>query len=371
MFKLKYVALALSAALALAGCSSPKHEPAELVKITPIINVTEEWSKNVSSSESFLYPTIASEAVYAAGGKTLYRMDVNNGNVLWTVDLDSPVTGGVGSDGYYTAVATEDGKLTVVDSDGAKLWDYALTSKLQGPPVVVQDMVIVRTADTRITALKASTGEVQWTYQRTQPALTVRVPTVMTAMQNVLFAGQPNGHMVVLDIGSGQQVFEFPVGQPKGITEVERLIDVVGAPAMDGNMFCASAYQGAVTCVDTQNGQMLWTKRADAVSGPAIDSENVYVVETDGVVQAFYRESGELRWTNDTMKYRGLSSPVVVPGGMAVGDEEGYIHVLSPRTGEEIGRTRLSGAIVVPPVPYLNGAVFQTQKGDVAYVVTR
>lgn len=181
MFKLKYVALALTAALALAGCSSPKHEPAELVKITPVINVTEEWSKNVSSTESFLYPTIASEAVYAAGGKTLYRMDVNNGNVLWTVDLDSPVTGGVGSDGYYTAVAAEDGKLTVVDSDGAKLWDYALTSKLQGPPVVVQDMVIVRTADTRITALKASTGEVQWTYQRTQPALTVRVPTVMTA----------------------------------------------------------------------------------------------------------------------------------------------------------------------------------------------
>lgn len=65
-----------------------------------------------------------------------------------------------------------------------------------------------------------------------------------------------------------------------------------------------------------------------------------------GEVQAFYRESGEQRWSNKTMLYRGLSAPVVFPGAVAVGDEDGYVHFLSPRTGEEMARVRLSGPIV-------------------------
>lgn len=90
-----------------------------------------------------------------------------------------------------------------------------------------------------------------------------------------------------------------------------------------------------------------------------------------GEVQAFYRESGEQRWSNKTMLYRGVSAPVVFPGAVAVGDEDGYVHFLSPRTGEEMARVRLSGPIVTQAQPFSAGAIFQTSKGEVAYLSNR
>lgn len=180
--------------------------------------------------------------------------------------------------------------------------------------MVSHGLVIARTMDTRVSAFEASSGELQWTYQRSQPALTVRLPTRMLAHDNFLLVGQPNGHIVILDIASGKPMFEFQVAQAKGVTEVERLVDVVGAPAFSDNLVCAAAFQGAVTCVDSTNGQTRWTQKIDAVAGPAIDEDNVYAVSVNGEVQAFYRESGEQRWSNKTMLYRGLSAPGRIPG---------------------------------------------------------
>lgn len=373
MTKFRWLKTAAAAAVAAAvcGCSTPKYEPADLVDFEPALTVTEVWNEGVPDSEGFLVPAVYENSVWVAGGDRLYRMNADDGSVEWKISFDADITGGVGTDGYITAVALENGTLQVIDGEGKVQWNTALTSQLSSPPVVAHDLVIVRTADTRVTAFSAATGEQKWTYQRTQPALTVRVPNEMVVRETLLFVGQANGQIVILDIPSGRPVFEFPVGEPKGITEVERLIDVVGAPAVTPEMLCGAAYQGAVTCVDGRSGQPMWSQKADAVAGPAIDDDNVYVVEADGVVRAFYKESGEPRWTNKTMTYRGLTAPVAVPGAVAVGDEEGYIHFLSPRTGEEIARERLSGPVVTPAQPYQGGAIFQTSNGDVAYFATR
>ena len=59
------------------------------------------------------------------------------------------------------------------------------------------------------------------------------------------------------------------------------------------------------------------------------------------------------------------------PGAVAVGDEDGYVHFLSPRTGEEMARVRLSGPIVTQAQPFSAGAIFQTSKGEVAYLSNR
>ena len=360
-----------AAAAALAGCSTSKHEPMPLVKITQAISADTVWSKSLSSADGFLVPAVYDDVVFAAGGKTLSRMNARSGEVEWSVSFDSPITAGVGSDGYVTAVGLEDGTLQVVDAEGKVSWSKKLTTDLASPPVVAQGLVIVRTLDTRVSAFEASSGDEEWIYQKNQPALTVRLPTGMLAHDTVLFVGQPNGHVVILDIPTGKAVFEFSIAQSKGITEVERLVDVVGYPAFSQDLVCAAAYQGAVTCIDSQNGQTRWSQPLDAVAGPAIDEDTVYGVAVNGEVKAFYRESGEERWTNKEMLYRGLSAPVVVPGAVAVGDAEGYVHLLSPRTGEEIGRLRLSGPVVTAAQPFSSGAIFQTSKGDVAYIATR
>ncbi|MCD8339347.1 MAG: outer membrane protein assembly factor BamB [Burkholderiales bacterium] len=371
MMKFKTFAIAASCIGLLAACSTPKHVPAELKAFEPGITVSIVWNRSLPSPNSYLVPGVNEDSVFVAGNRELARYSAYNADREWGATLEERITGGVGTDGYITAVGLENGNLVVVDGQGSPDWTSKLTSELAGPPVVAGGLVVVRTKDMRITAFEASTGDVQWNYQRSQPALTVDVPVGMIARDNLLIVGQPNGHVVILDLPSGRPVFEFPVAQAKGITEVERLIDVVGTPALSYDLLCAAAYQGAVTCVDTTNGQLKWSHPVDAVAGPAIDDDNVYVVDAAGKVHAYYRESGEPRWENAELTYRQLTAPVVVPGAVAVGDFEGYLHFLSPRTGDLIGRTRLSGPIVVPGQHFSDGAIFQTQKGEVAYVATR
>ncbi len=192
-------------AVLLSACSSPKHEPMPLVKFTPSMEVTEVWSKGLSSAEGFLVPAVYDDMVFAAGGKTLTRLNARTGETEWSVSFNSPITGGVGSDGYVTAVGLWDGNLEVVDAEGKVSWEKKLTTELASPPVVSHGLVIARTMDTRVSAFEASSGELQWTYQRSQPALTVRLPTRMLAHDNFLLVGQPNGHIVILDIASGNR----------------------------------------------------------------------------------------------------------------------------------------------------------------------
>jgi hypothetical protein len=85
--KLK-IAAAVAAAVLLSACSSPKHEPMPLVNFTPSMEVTEVWSKGLSSAEGFLVPAVYDDMVFAAGGKTLTRLNAKpNGPFLLTAPL--------------------------------------------------------------------------------------------------------------------------------------------------------------------------------------------------------------------------------------------------------------------------------------------
>ena len=85
--KLK-IAAAVAAAVLLSACSSPKHEPMPLVKFTPSMEVTEVWSKGLSSAEGFLVPAVYDDMVFAAGGKTLTRLNARTGETEWSVSFN-------------------------------------------------------------------------------------------------------------------------------------------------------------------------------------------------------------------------------------------------------------------------------------------
>ena len=89
--KLK-IAAAVAAAVLLSACSSPKHEPMPLVNFTPSMEVTEVWSKGLSSAEGFLVPAVYDDMVFAAGGKTLTRLNARTGETEWSVSFDSPMS---------------------------------------------------------------------------------------------------------------------------------------------------------------------------------------------------------------------------------------------------------------------------------------
>lgn len=367
-------AAALLSLLPLAGCgifsSSDPHEPNELTDFTPRVAVRTVWSTSVGEAASKnLTPAVTDNAVYAAGGNEVVRIDRQTGDVLWRAEADGAITAGVGTDGSYIAVGTDRGEVQVFDAEGKPVWKARLTADIAVPPLVGAGRVVVKTTDTRITGFDLITGARVWHYQNQAPALSLQVFSQMAWAPAGILIGQANGRLLALNPEKGTVVFDAVIGQAKGITEVERLIDVVGRPWVDQEMMCAAAFQGNVVCMNSMNGRLLWNAKVDAVTGPVADARFVYEVDAAGRIHAYNRGNGREAWVNDELLYRQVSAPIRVGATLAVGDFEGVLTFLNPANGEIVARTTLSDAVTTPAAQFGYGAVFQTVDGEVAYIV--
>lgn len=359
-------------ALPMAGCSffstPDSHEPAELQDYKPLVRAKVSWSTDVGDNSGYLTPAVTDNAVYAAGENNLYRLDRSTGDVVWQTETGADVSAGVGTDGNYIAVVTVKGEVEVYDAEGKFVWRAPLSAETQVPPLVGQGLVVVKTADTRITAFDLITGNRAWHYQGQAPALTLQGFSQMSWSPAGILAGQANGRLLALGL-DGKVVFDAVIGQAHGITEVERLIDVVGRPWVDQQLMCAAAFQGSVVCMNSMNGRLAWSARVDAVSGPVSDSQLVYVTDAQGHLHAYSRESGREAWQNTDLTWRSVSAPIRIGGTIAVADFEGVVTLMNPATGTVVGRTSLSGAVRAPAAQYGYGAIFQTAEGEVALVL--
>ena len=374
MFAKKVLTAAVAALLVLpmAGCSffstPDSHEPAELQDFKPLVKAKVSWTADVGENSGFLVPVVTENAVYAAGDNRLYRLDRNTGDTVWSVETGGRVTAGVGTDGMHQAVVTDRGEVELYDAEGRMLWHAMLSAETDVPPLVGQNLVIVKTSDTRITAFDLITGERRWHYQGQAPALTLQAFSQMTWSPAGILVGQANGRLLALGL-DGKPVFDAVIGQAKGITEVERLIDVVGRPWVDQQLICAAAFQGQLVCMSSQNGQLAWNVPVDAVTGPVSDSQLIYVVDDRSGVHAFNRQTGREAWVNRELEYRTVSAPIRIGGTVAVADYEGVVTMMNPANGVVVGRTKLDGAVRAPAAQFGYGALYQTADGEVALVL--
>jgi len=216
-----------------------------------------------------------------------------------------------------------------------------------------------------VTAFDSGSGAVKWTYTQPSVPLTLRTGTGMIFVgDRAVVSGFPGGKLVALDLQTGNPLWITPLSYAKGVTEVERINDVTGSPALFGRQICAASFQGRVGCVDAVTGDGLWAREFSSPNGVTQDDRTVAAVNTDSSVFAFATTNGTTTWQNDKLKYRRLSSPLALGRVVVVGDLQGYVHFLSRDTGEVVARTKTSGAISAQPVLAGQTLVIQTRDGN-------
>lgn len=357
---------ALSAINPFASKAPAKNPPAALTEFKPSLDVRTVWKSSVGNSGDYTFsPAVTNSGVYAAAADgTVVRMELTSGREIWRMNAGSSLTAGVGSDGETIAVAGTDGVLFAFDSDGKQRWKTQASSEILSAPAVGQGLVIARSIDNRIVAFDATTGARKWTVQRTVPPLTLRTAPGIVIAGPFAYVALPGGRLVAIALANGAVRWEAAVGDPRGATELERIADVSGTPAVLGRDVCAVAYQGRVGCLDAVSGAGRWAKDFSSDVGVSMDGRFVYAVTENGVVHAFTRDTGASVWRNDKLANRQLSAPVVIGKGLAVGDAQGYLHFLSREDGSFIARTETDGGrIAVAPVAVGGGVVVQTQSG--------
>lgn len=355
----------------LSGCSlfsSDKkvNPPAPLVEFQQTLNVKKLWSASLGKAGAYVFtPVIVSGDVYAASADgTVTRINAATGQQVWRIDAGK-LTAGVGADGSTVAVVGSKGALKVFDAQGKLRWEAQASSEVLSAPAVGQGLVIVRSIDNRIAAYDAESGERRWLAQRNVPALTLRTAPGITLGPQTAVVALPGGRLSALTLNNGGPRWEVAIGEPRGTTELERIADASGVPAIVGSNVCAVAYQGRIGCFDFQSGTPSWLKEFSSDVGVAADARYVYAVDDQGRVSELSIDTGASLWRNDKMTHRRLSSPAALGSkAVAVGDYQGYIHFLSQQDGAFVARIATDGSQVLgTPVVDGSTAIFQTQAG--------
>ena len=366
--KLHYEVAALAIALAACGSSSgPK--PADLPRIEHQQRVRQLWSANVGDADKYVFsPALADGSVFtAARDGTVMRIDPARGATLWRASAAERLSGGVGADSRTVAVANEDGEVFALDAQsGKRLWTARVSSEVISAPAVGAGLVLVRSLDNRVYAFDAQDGRRRWIYQRAPSSLIIRTPAGVVIDGDNAYAGFSGGKLIAIALSNGGQRWEVTVALPKGGTELERVTDVVGEPAVQGSEVCAAAYQGRVACYEAQSGRQLWARDVSSLTGVTLDARYAFVADERGALQAFDRSNGRTLWKQDKLAHRQLSAPRAVGELVAVGDFEGYVHFLARDTGEFVARYSTSGGPVrTAPKAIPAGLLVQTQHGSI------
>ncbi len=366
---------ALAVAITLAGCagSDNRNEPRELTPLTPTVQTSVAWRAPVGSQTCYGFaPAVVGDTVYAASTDgNVARIDGSNGATVWNTKVANALSAGVGADADTVAVATADGEVIALDANGTEKWRAQASSEVSVVPWVGEGVVVVRAGDYRVQAFNAANGERIWNVQRPGPALALRAPSRMNEVQDLVLAGMPGGRLLAMVPGSGAVVWEGIVAVPRGASDLERVNDVVGQPLVMGDLLCAVAYQGRVTCFNAaEGGRTVWANNISSVVGLAADQSQVYVPDSRSRVHAYGLQDGEPAWVQDALLNRRLTEPAVVAGSVVTGDLDGYVHALSAANGELAGRLNVGGDAMFAPVQSFNGGAL-VQTGDSSVVLIR
>lgn len=369
----RHTAAAVLAA-GLAGCSAlpsflgggaEKPQPAELPPNAALIDVRPAWTARVGQVNLPLSVNVSGGTVAVASSDgTVALIDGATGRDVWRASVGQPVAAGVGTDGTLVAVVNRNNELVTL-AGGKEAWRQKLGAVAYTAPFVAGGRVFTLTADRAVAAYDGQTGRKLWTQQRPGEPLVLRHPGVMLAVGDTLVVGL-SGRLVGLNPLNGTVRWEAPLATPRGINDVERLVDLVGRVSRVGETVCARAFQASVGCVNAARGSVLWTKRANGFEGVHGDEQLVFGTEADGKVLAWRRDNGERVWVNERLQHRGLTAPLALGRSVVVGDSTGLVHLLSREDGSLLNRLATDGSpIAAAPVLAGNTLVVVTRSGSV------
>ena len=381
IFRYCLLLVALSVLTACGGSEDNAEPPALLVDFEARKELREQWSlrthDEVEQQFLFIEPLLLKDKVVTAGRKGIVTLvDINDGNQLQEIDLESTLSGGVGGDDKLWVFATKNGELIAIDAlTGSIKWHVSMPSEILSKPVVMAESILTRTVDGQILSLDRDNGKVRWSYQQSKPALTLRGSGLLLVTRDRVYAGMANGRFIALSIDNGEVIWDVTLSTPQGHSEIQRLVDVDGRAELFGYVLYAAGYQGRVAAIDVQKGQFLWARDFSTYTGVTVDSKAVYSSDERSYVWALDRYSGATLWKQDKLQSRNLTRPVLFGDYLLVGDMQGYLHVLSRFDGRFIARVSvgddelLDDGILVAPV-VTDDTIFVSTKNGMLYSYT-
>ena len=289
------------------------------------------------------WPAFEGDVVYTLGKsrRQVFAHTLADGKQLWKSRLKDDISGGVGVGDGLVLVGTINGEVIALEApDGTERWRSSLQSEVLAPPTARDGVVVATTGDGHMFGLSSSDGARKWSIEREVPTLSLRGGSAPVTTPTMALHGFADGHWVAVDLRNGREIWDTPIVQPRGRTELERMVDADCQPAIESGALFAGAFQGRVSGIDLATGMIGWARELSCDTALAADTFNVYAADTDDRISAFDQRSGAVYWEQAALKGRHLTAPAVVGSYVALADVEGYVHWLNADDGSLVGRSR-------------------------------
>ena len=353
----------------LSGCSQVKKlnpfggqvkpEPLKALKeIKTSLKTTQNWQVNTSSAmgDNKITPYLDFESIYIAGGVTASAFDVNTGKARWNTPINEMITAGV--NGTLLAnpqarksvkpladqvfIGTNSGNAIALDAKTGKIqWVERLSSEVLSVSPSENGRVAFRTVDGKLHGLSSQSGELIWQRTQKSPTLTQLGAGAPIIVSNLIIAGFDNGKVAAYNFQTGEPLWEVVLGLPSGNSELDQIVDVDGKLKALGNALFATSLNGSTVGINMQTGKQVWTKAFSSSTGVDANGTGLYSSDDKGILWSFDPQTGNPRWTQDDLKGRLPSVPMLLSNSTLVTtDIEGNIHFLNAADGKFSARTK-------------------------------
>ncbi len=250
-------------------------------------------------------------------------------------------------------VASWDGFLRAVDSDGKLLWEVDTRDVVDGGLLAVDGGVFLQNWSRQLYRVDQADGRIRLLYEYPSSPADDHRQAGLTMTEQLLLLPAWNGTLYAFDRKSLNRLWSFDAGMPLRAT-----------PLVDREIIYQTSGNHVLTALNTA-GQLLWQKElaAPLLSSPVLQSDNILVLDKSGVLTSFGPD-GTILWQKNLAQASFYSAPLVAHDAIFVATAAGVVSKINPSTGQTIWSRSLAGSIYASPVVSNAGFLVGDNEGN-------
>ena len=307
------------------------------------------WENKVGDNEVNNFNLVFTEefVIAATSDGSVRKMKINSGETVWKKEFSQKIMIGVGGNIENILFIAEDGYLWCLDGKGEAIWKIFVDGEALTTPVINNDKAYVRLANYGILQVDLKQGDIDWRYIHASPSLTFNGTSSLAFSDGIIYGGFGAGKLVAIHQKSGAFMWEATISQIKGVTDIERLNDVLSQPLINNREIYAASTSGDLTAIDRRNVNIIWTRKISSFKNLAFDGFDIYLAHKSDSLYSLDSKNGKTNWRNADLQYRRVTNPIITGDYVAVGDFDGYIHLLNIESGAIEGRAQITSNVPI------------------------
>jgi len=323
--------------------------PNNLVIIDHSVSVDLKWKDSVGNHNGADFDLVAFDEflVAATSDGTIKKYESVSGKVIWEKNIGTNISVGLGGNLENLLIVSDDGYLWCLDETGDPIWKVLLSGEVFVSPIIHNSMIFVRIGNYEIVGIDVKEGVIQWRYNKPAPPLTLKKTSQLVLADDILYAGFPAGKLIAIHAESGGYLWTANVSKVKGVTEINRLNELVSIPVVNEGAIYAVSTNGNISSVDRRNGRIIWTRNLSSYKDIKFDGYDIFVTNKSDSVYSLDKNNGNTNWHLADLQYRKITSGVILGDYFVEADFDGFIHVIDSQSGSIVGRAQIASKVKI------------------------